>query len=275
MSLLVVPFFEPVTHSYSYVVVEPCSRTCAVIDPVLDYDPDTGRAGTRSADTIVDFVKANGLIVEWLLETHVHADHLSAARYLKSRFLCAQMGIGAGVTDVHQLVDSTLADPVERFDRLFRDGDRITLGHACARVLATPGHTPACVCYRFEDLLFVGDTLFMPDFGSGRCDFPGGDAGTLYASVQKILALPDNTRLFVGHDYGPNGRPIAYLSTVAEQRASNVHFGAGATEAEFVPQRQARDATLSDPALLDPAVRFNLSAGTLPLRARRVCPQAA
>ncbi len=261
MSLMVTPFFDPVTHSYTYVVVEPCSRTCAVIDPVLDYDPQSRTTSTTRADEIVSFVKANDLIVEWLLETHVHADHLSATRYLKSRFVCAQSGIGAGVREVRALIDPTAPEPECGFDRLFDSGDRISLGHASGRVLATPGHTPACVSYRFEDLVFVGDALFMPDFGSGRCDFPGGDARELYASVQRLLSLPDRTRLFTGHDYGPGGRPPAYLSTVAEQRAENIHFGDGADERTFVDMRSKRDAGLEAPALLDVAVPFNLSAG--------------
>jgi glyoxylase-like metal-dependent hydrolase (beta-lactamase superfamily II) len=261
MSLMVTPFFDPVTSSYTYVVVEPSSRTCAVIDPVLDFDPLTGTASTVRADEIVSFVKANDLIVEWLLETHVHADHLSAARYLKTRFVCAQNGIGAGISTVRSLIDSDAPAPELCFDRLFDDGDRIALGHASGRVLATPGHTPACISYRFEDLVFVGDAVFMPDFGSGRCDFPGGDARVLYQSVQSLLSLPDRTRVFTGHDYGPNGRAVGYLSTVGEQRSSNIHFGDGADESTFVDMRGRRDAQLEAPALLDAAVTFNLSAG--------------
>lgn len=263
MTLIVNPFFDKATHSWSYVVVEPDSRTCAIIDPVLDYDPATGRTSTGGADAIVDFVKANGLIVEWLLETHVHADHLSAARYLKSRFVCAQTGVGAGIGRVRELAAPALPDPtVGCFDRLFKDGDRICLGHACGRVMATPGHTPACVSYRFENLVFVGDTLFMPDYGTARCDFPGGDAGTLYGSIQRILSLPDDTRLFMCHDYGPGGRPCAYLTSVDEQRRSNIHVKQGVSEQEFVSLRTERDAHLDAPALLDPAVRFNLTAGS-------------
>lgn len=261
MSLMVTPFFDPGTSSYTYVVVETSSRTCAVIDPVLDYDPVSRSTSTERADEIVSFVKANDLIVEWLLETHVHADHLSASRYLKSRFVCAQSGIGAGIRQVRALIDPSAPDPEGSFDRLFEEGDRICLGHASGRVLATPGHTPACISYRFEDLLFVGDALFMPDFGSGRCDFPGGDARVLYGSVQRLLNLPERTRLFTGHDYGPGGRPVAYMSTVAEQRAANVHFAAGADEQAFVDMRSSRDAELEPPALLDVAVPFNLSAG--------------
>ncbi len=261
MSLMVAPFFDPDSNAYAYVLVEPCSRTCAVIDPVLDYDPDTRTTRTDRADEIVSFVKANELIVEWLLETHVHADHLSATRYLKSRFLCAQSGIGAGIREVRALIDPDAPDPEDSFDRLFEEGDRISLGHASGRVMATPGHTPACISYRFEDLVFVGDALFMPDFGSGRCDFPGGDARQLYQSVHRLLSLPDTTRLFTGHDYGPGGRAVAYLSTVGEQRTNNIHLGAGADERTFVAMRQARDAELEPPALLDVAVAFNLSAG--------------
>ena len=261
MSLMVTPFFDPGTHSYTYVVVEPCSRACAVIDPVLDYDPITGTTSTERADEIVSFVKGNDLIVEWLLETHVHADHLSAASYLKTRFVCAQSGIGAGIREVRSLIDPRAPDPEACFDRLLKEGDRIALGHASGRVVATPGHTPACISYRFEGLVFVGDALFMPDFGSGRCDFPGGDARQLYRSVQRLLSLPDRTRLFTGHDYGPGGRAVNYLSTVCEQRMSNVHFGNGADENTFVAMRSSRDAELEPPALLDVAVTFNLSGG--------------
>jgi len=264
MSLMVAPFFDPATHSYSYVVAESRSRTCAVIDPVLNFDKATGLAETRSADEIVAYVKANDLIVEWLLETHVHADHLSAARYLKSRFVCAQMGIGAGVLQVRALIAGTAADPESAFDRLLHDGERISLGHATGRVIATPGHTPGCVSYRFEDLVFVGDTLFMPDYGSARCDFPGGDARTLYRSVQRLLSLPDHTKLFMCHDYGPGGRPPAYLTTVGEERSRNIHLGDGVSEDAFVALRTRRDSELDAPALIDPAVSFNLSGGTCP-----------
>lgn len=261
MSLMVIPFFDPGTNSYTYVLVEPCSRSCAIIDPVLDYDPVRRATSTERADEIVSFVKANELIVEWLLETHVHADHLSATRYLKSRFVCAQSGIGAGIREVRALIEPGAPAPEACFDRLFEEGDRIALGHANGRVMATPGHTSACVSYRFEDLVFVGDVLFMPDFGSGRCDFPGGDPRMLYRSVMRLLNLPEHTRLFTGHDYGPNGRAVAYLSTVGEQRSSNIHFGAGTDECSFVDLRSSRDAELAPPALLDVAVTFNLCAG--------------
>lgn len=262
MSLIVTPFFDTETHTYSYVLAEPASSTCAIIDPVLDYDIATGVASTAGVDRIVAFVKANDLMVEWLLETHVHADHLSAASYLKTRFVCAQTGIGSGVRAVRTLVDPSLPDPAGTvFDRLFEDGDRISIGHASGRVIATPGHTPACVSYRFENMVFVGDTLFMPDFGSGRCDFPGGDPQVLFKSIGRILHLPDETRLFMCHDYGPNGRPYRYLTTVAEQRASNVHIGRGVSETEFVRARAERDRALEVPALMAAAVPYNLSGG--------------
>jgi len=268
MNLIATPFFDRDTHTYSYVVIEPQARTCAVIDPVLNYDAATDTTSSRSADEIVSFVKANDLIVEWLLETHVHADHLSAARYLKTRFVCAQTGISAGIRSVHALVDASLPDPAEGFDRLLADGDRISIGHASGRVLATPGHTPACVSYRFENLVFVGDTLFMPDFGSARCDFPGGDPRQLYRSIQRILSLPDNTRLFMCHDYGPGGRPFSYLTTVAQQRSANIHVRCGISENEFVAFRTERDRQLDDPALMQAAVPFNLSGGKLNTESR-------
>jgi glyoxylase-like metal-dependent hydrolase (beta-lactamase superfamily II) len=264
MDLIVTPFFDAASHSYSYVLIEPESRACAIIDPVLDYDAERGTTHTRGADVIVAFVEANRLVVEWLLETHVHADHLSAAHYLKGKFVCAQTGIGAGIRRVRDLIDPILPDPADGlFDRLFEDGDVIRLGHASGRVMATPGHTPACVCYQFEDMVFVGDTLFMPDFGSARCDFPGGDARTLYRSIGRILHLPDDTRLLMCHDYGPNGRPCTFITTVAEERAHNVHVKDGIDEATFVRFRRDRDRTLSEPGLLRQAVPFNLAAGTL------------
>jgi glyoxylase-like metal-dependent hydrolase (beta-lactamase superfamily II) len=261
MPLITTPFFDPETHSYSYVVIEPHSGSCAVIDPVLNFDPTTRTTSTHSADEIVAFVKSNDLVVEWLLETHVHADHLSAARYLKTRFVCAQTGIGAGIREVRDRLGPHLPDPETRFDRLFEDDERIGLGHASGRVLATPGHTPACVSYRFEDIVFVGDTLFMPDFGSARCDFPGGDPRQLYRSIQRLLSLPEPTRLFMCHDYGPNGRPYTYVTTVAEERASNIHVKCGTSEDQFVAFRTERDSDLDEPALMRSAVPYNLSGG--------------
>lgn len=268
MHLVAHPFFDPDTCSYSYVLVEPASRTCAVIDAVLNFDLETKTASTTSADEIVEFVKANDLIVEWLLETHVHADHLSAARYLKSRFVCAQIGIGTGVTRLQKALAPRLDQPIRtdgsQFDRLFEDGERICIGHACGRVLSTPGHTPSCVCYAFEGLVFVGDTIFMPDYGTGRCDFPGGDPLTLHASVQRLFALPDDTRLLTGHDYAPNGRGYRCAANVREQREHNLHLKAGTSAKAFAEMRSARDATLDPPKLLSVAVPFNLVGGTMP-----------
>lgn len=267
MKLLVHPFFDPDTCSFAYVLVEPGSQVCAIVDPVLSYQSETGLTSTTLADRIVEFVKTNQLIVEWILETHVHADHLSAARYLKSRFVCAQIGIGARVVELQAAMAAHLNAPIDtdgrQFDRLFEDGERICLGHTCGRVMATPGHTPACISYAFDELAFVGDAIFMPDFGSGRCDFPGGDPLILHASVQRLLALPDNCQLLTGHDYAPGGRPVQFSATVAEQRAHNVHLGGATTAREFAEMRNSRDATLDLPELMAVAVPFNLVAGVV------------
>ena len=276
MSLIVTPFYDAATHAFSYVVAEPASGACAVIDAVLDYDLSTAAIKTRAADRIVAFVKANDLIVEWLLETHVHEDHLSAMAYLQTRFVCAQRGVSAAVESLLRLRDSSLPDTAEgRFDRLFSDGDRISLGHACGRVLATPGHTSACVSYRFENLLFVGDTLLMPDVGTGRCDLPGGDASMLYASIRRILSLPERTRLFVCHDEAPADREVQYLSTVREQRDDNILINAAVSEEQFLTLRGVCDAQLENPTLLDPALAFNLSGGSSSTLPRPAGSQAA
>jgi glyoxylase-like metal-dependent hydrolase (beta-lactamase superfamily II) len=239
-----------------------------VIDPVLGYDPATGRIDTRGADQIVECVNANGYVVEWLLETHVHADHVSASRYLKEQFICAQTGIGerVGTVQAHFAAKFGVSVPADgrQFDRLFADQERICLGHACGRVMHTPGHTPACVSYVFDQFAFVGDTLFMPDYGTARCDFPGGDAVMLYRSIQRIFSLPDDTRMLMCHDYAPNGRDYRFLTSVAEQKRSNVHVHEGITEAEFVALRHERDAKLAAPRLLIPAVRANIEGGVLP-----------
>jgi glyoxylase-like metal-dependent hydrolase (beta-lactamase superfamily II) len=265
LRLLIHPFFDAATSSYSYVLVEPGSGVCAVIDPVLGYQPETGEIDTRSAMNIVDFVKANGLIVEWLLETHVHADHLSAARFLKQEFVCAQIGIGERVIELQQSMAAHLnmeiATDGSQFDRLFSEGERVCLGHSCGRVWSTPGHTPACVSYVFDGLAFVGDAIFMPDFGSGRCDFPGGDPAVLYQSVQRLLSLPETTQILTGHDYAPGGRAYHFASSVAQQRTENIHFGAGGNALDFARMRRERDAKLSLPELMPVAVPFNLVAG--------------
>ena len=259
-------FYDPDTNSLSYLVVEPGGRHAAIIDPVLDYDARAGRTATRNADKLLAAVKERGLKIDWLLETHVHADHVSAAPYLKAA-LGASTGIGQGVRAVQDTWAAIYnLPPVDGqcFDRLFADGDTFQVGGLTARVIATPGHTPACVSYLIGDALFVGDTLFMPDYGTARCDFPGGDAGQLYRSIRRLLDLPAATRVFVCHDYQPGGRALAFETTVAAQRAENKHVKDGVGEAEFVAMRSERDGTLSVPALLLPAIQLNIRGGRLP-----------
>lgn len=262
-------FFDPATHSISYVVRDPGSTACAIVDPVLDYDAAAGRRSTASADRLIAHVQDQGLDVAWLIETHVHADHLSAAPYLKAK-LGGRTGIGRRIVEVQETFgrvfgeDAAFARDGSQFDHLFADGETYRIGGLTGTALATPGHTPACMTHVIGDAAFVGDTLFMPDGGTARADFPGGDAATLYASIQRILALPDATRLFTGHDYAPGGRPIAWESTVAAQKAGNIHVGAGRTVGDFVDLRQARDAQLSVPALILPALQVNMRAGQVP-----------
>ena len=266
---VVTGFFDPATSTASYVVADPATGRAAIIDPVLDYNPRNARTATRSADAMLEFVTQQGLTVDWLLETHAHADHLSAAHYLKGK-TDAPIAIGAEITAV-QRAFVPLFEAVDvpcdgsQFDRLLRDGEVLPLGQLDIRILHTPGHTPACVSYLIGDAVFVGDTLFMPDYGTARADFPGGSAQALYHSILKILALPDTTRMFVGHDYLPEGRSqIAFETTVAAQAAQNVHIHAGVSEAEFVALRQARDATLEAPVLILPSLQVNIRAGDLP-----------
>lgn len=261
--------FDEATWTVTYVVHNGPGTPAALIDSVLDYDPRSGRTRTASADRVIDYVQANDLKVEWILETHAHADHLSAAPYLKKK-LGGRIGIGGRITQVQQVFKGIFnLEPEFRldgsqFDHLFADGERFAIGDLQAEVLAVPGHTPACAAYHVGDAVFVGDTLFMPDVGTARCDFPGGDAKTLYASTRKLLSLPDPTRLFMCHDYPPTDRPVAFESTVAEQRANNIHVHDGVTEAQFVAMRTARDATLDMPTLILPAVQVNIRAGELP-----------
>lgn len=266
----VVEFFDPATYTYSYVVIDPTSRHCAIIDSVLDYDAASGRTSHASAKRIVAFVRARGLHVEWLLETHVHADHLSAAPFLK-RELGGQLAIGENIRVVQNTfgklfnAGSEFATDGSQFDRLLRDGDEFRIGELRGRALHTPGHTPACMTYLIGDAGFVGDTLFMPDYGTARCDFPGGDAHVLFQSIQKLFALPDDTRLFMCHDYKAPGRDdFRNQTTVAEQRAHNVHVHQGIAEADFVAMRRERDATLGMPNLILPSVQVNMRAGQLP-----------
>ncbi|HZX51719.1 MAG TPA: MBL fold metallo-hydrolase [Pseudomonas sp.] len=263
-------FFDPATYTYSYVVTDPGSKRCAIIDSVLDYDPASGRTSHNSADRLIQYVRDNQLQVDWLLETHVHADHLSAAPYLK-RELGGQLAIGENITVVQNTfgklfnAGTEFATDGRQFDHLFKDGDSFQVGAIEARAIHTPGHTPACMTYLIGDAGFVGDTLFMPDYGTARCDFPGGDAHTLYQSIRRLFELPDATRLFMCHDYKAPGRDdFRNQTTVAEQRAHNVHVHEGIGEADFVAMRSARDATLGMPSLILPSVQVNMRGGQLP-----------
>lgn len=262
------PFFDDDTFTVTYLVVDETTRRCAIIDSVRDFDPKSGRTSHDSADKVLAAVAADGLTVDWILETHVHADHLSAAPYLKDK-TGAPIAIGANIKTVQDTFRRIFNTPDvvpdgHQFDRLFEDGDTFRIGDLEGRVLHTPGHTPACLSYLIGDAVFVGDTIFMPDFGSARCDFPNGDARTLYRSVRKLLALPPETRMFVGHDYAPGGRAYAWETTVAAQRAENIHMKDGVSEEEFVRMRTERDATLDMPRLLLPSVQVNMRAGQLP-----------
>jgi glyoxylase-like metal-dependent hydrolase (beta-lactamase superfamily II) len=262
-------FFDPATSTVSYVVHDPASKAAAIIDPVLDYNPRTARTATTSADALLAYVTAEGLDLRYLLETHAHADHLSAAHYLREQ-TSAPLVIGANITQVQTVFAALFeADDVacdgRQFDTLVAEGDRLPLGALDIEVLHTPGHTPACVTYLIGDAAFIGDTLFMPDYGTARSDFPGGSATALYRSIRKILALPPATRLFVGHDYLPAGRSTyAWETSVAQQRADNVHIHDGVSEAEFVTLRQARDAQLDAPVLILPSLQVNIRGGALP-----------
>jgi glyoxylase-like metal-dependent hydrolase (beta-lactamase superfamily II) len=262
-------FFDEATNTITYLVREPQGRACAVIDSVLDFDYASGRTDTRSADAVIAFIRAQDLDLQWVLETHVHADHLSAAPYIQEA-LGGQIGIGDRITVVQETFGKVFNEGTRfardgsQFDRLFRDGDALMIGQMRVDVMHTPGHTPACLTYVIGDAAFVGDTLFMPDFGTARCDFPGGSADVMYASVQRILALPDATRIFVGHDYKAPGRTdYAWESTVGAQKAQNIHIS-GRSQADFVALRQARDATLAMPRLIVPSLQINMRAGHLP-----------
>jgi glyoxylase-like metal-dependent hydrolase (beta-lactamase superfamily II) len=263
-------FFDDKTNSASYVVSDPDTSRAAIIDPVLDFDPVSGRTSTESAEAIAAFVAENDLTIDWILETHVHADHLTASVWLKEK-LGGKSGIGRGITAVQETfgaifnVGDNLPADGSQFDQVFDDGAVFKIGGIDGRVMATPGHTPACVTYIIGDACFTGDTLFMPDSGTARCDFPGGDAKQLFASLQKILELPDDMRLFVCHDYGAGGtRDFAWETTVATQRADNTHIGGGTLEHDYVQMRRDRDSGLSLPRLIIPAVQVNMRAGAFP-----------
>jgi glyoxylase-like metal-dependent hydrolase (beta-lactamase superfamily II) len=266
----VTSFFDDATNTISYVVKDPNGSACAIIDSVLDFDYSSGRTDTKSADAVIAFVRENNLSVEWLLETHVHADHLSAAPYLQDH-VGGKIGIGDRIKVVQDTFGKVFNEGTEfqrdgsQFDQLFVEGDALMIGQMRGTVMHTPGHTPACLTYVIGDAAFVGDTLFMPDFGTARCDFPGGSSDTLFDSVQKILALPDDTRIFVGHDYKAPGRDeYAWETTVGAQKAANIHVGAGKSKEEFVAMRDSRDATLAMPKLIIPSLQVNMRAGQMP-----------
>ncbi len=270
MRLLVTPFFHADSSSWSYVVADPQSLQAAIIDPVLDFDPKSGRTSTTSAQRLVDHIRSASFDVRWILETHAHADHISAGHWLKSAFPQAKLAIGEGICTVQETFRPifNLGEhfPVDgsQFDHLFGDGARFALGALETDVIAVPGHTSDSVAYRIGDALFVGDSIFMPDGGTARCDFPGGDARTLYRSIQRLFALPDDTRIFVCHDYAPGNRAYACETTIAAQKAGNIHVREGVSEDDFVALRNARDASLPMPTLMLPAIQVNIRAGQLP-----------
>ncbi len=262
-------FFDPATFTISYVVKDPNSSSCAIVDSVMDIDYAAGRVTYDHADELIAYVRDNGLTLEWQIETHVHADHLSAAPYIQQA-LGGKIGVGTNITVVQEVFGKVFNEGTEfqrdgsQFDKLFEDGDTYMVGGMKCFAMHTPGHTPACMTHVMGDAAFVGDTLFMPDMGSARADFPGGDAGTLYDSIQKVLALPDATRLFMCHDYAPGGRDYAWETTVADEKASNIHVGEGKTRDEFIKFRTERDATLDMPRLIIPSLQVNMRAGEVP-----------
>ena len=269
MQPIVKAFFDPATWTVTYVVYEAAGSACAIIDSVLDYDPKSGRTQTTSADKVIAFVKDNDLRVEWILETHAHADHLSAAPYLRKQ-LGGKIAIGAGIKGVQKVfkgifnLEQEFQPDGAQFDQLLADGETFAIGNLTAKAMSVPGHTPACMAYQVDDAVFVGDTLFMPDVGTARCDFPGGNANQLYGSMRRLLSLPLATRLFMCHDYPPAGRDPMWETTVAAQRAGNIHIKDGVSEEDFVKMRTARDATLEMPVLILPAVQVNIRAGEMP-----------
>ncbi|MEO8806927.1 MAG: MBL fold metallo-hydrolase [Burkholderiaceae bacterium] len=276
-NLQVEGFFDPGTWTVSYIIVDKKTKRCALVDSVLDYDPKSGRTVHTSADALIARVRELGANVQWILETHVHADHLTAAPYLKQQ-LGGQLGIGEHITTVQKVfgglfnAGSDFARDGRQFDHLFADDEPFAIGSLKARAMHTPGHTPACMTYvvsdgegvAMESAAFVGDTLFMPDYGTARCDFPGGDARTLFRSINKVLSLPPATKLYMCHDYQPGGRAVQFVSTVAEEREKNIHVRNGISEEEFVAMRHARDVTLGMPTLILPSVQINMRAGQLP-----------
>lgn len=265
----VIAFFDEPTNTFSYVVKDPSSNACAVVDSVMEIDYAAGRLSLVGADKIIQYIRDNKLSLEWIIETHVHADHLSAAPYIQEA-LGGQIGIGANITVVQETfgkifnAGTEFARDGSQFDKLFEDGDEYHVGNMLCRAIHTPGHTPACMTHIMGDAAFVGDTLFMPDGGTARADFPGGDAAMLYQSIQRVLSLPDETRLFMCHDYMPGGREVEYETTVGAEKQSNIHVHVGTNEAQFVAMREARDATLGMPRLILPSLQVNMRAGHLP-----------
>lgn len=257
MNPFVHPFFDASSCTYTYVVVDPLSRQCAVIDPVLDYDAERDSTTSQSADAVLEFIHSNRLSLGWILETHIHADHVSAAGYLRQHAPGAKTGISQGI---NQVCANLHREPChsEHFDALLVDGQALPLGNISGQAIATPGHTPSCMTYLFGDCAFVGDTLFMPDYGTARCDFPGGDADELYQSIQRIFTLPDATQLYMCHDYAPGGRAYRYCTTVGEEQRTNIHVNGKVTKSEFVQWREERDATLAPPKLMAAALQHNL-----------------
>lgn len=269
MNPQVKPFFDPDTWTVTYVIYERSGSPCAILDSVLDYDPKSGRTSTKSADAVIEFVKRNQLSVEWILETHAHADHVTAAPYLQEK-LGGLIGIGENIKTVQDVfkgifnLEASFKTDGSQFNKLFVDGEKFNIGVLAAEVMSLPGHTPACIAFKIGDAVFVGDTIAMPDVGTARCDFPGGDASVLYKSIKKLLSLPSDTRLFMCHDYPPAGRDVRVESTVREEREKNIHVHDGVSEEAYVTMRSERDKTLAMPVLILPAVQINIRAGHLP-----------
>jgi glyoxylase-like metal-dependent hydrolase (beta-lactamase superfamily II) len=269
MSARIHPFFDEITNTYSYILADPVTNVCAVIDSVKEFDYSSGRTDTALIDKIVAKIKHENYSLDWILETHIHADHLSAAPDLKSQ-LGGRVGIGEKIVDVQSIfmeifnTDDDFKADGQEFDHLFKDGESFSIGELQGKVIHSPGHTPACICYHIEDMIFVGDTIFMPDVGTARADFPGGDANILYKSIKKLLSLPLETRIFMCHDYPTNERLPRYETSVEEQRNKNMHVHDGISEEEFVSMRQTRDKTLDMPTLMIPSVQINMHGGNLP-----------
>jgi glyoxylase-like metal-dependent hydrolase (beta-lactamase superfamily II) len=271
MKPVVKGFFDPDTWTVTYVVYEKSGSQCIIIDSVLSYDPKSGRTHTKMADQVIDFVKQNDLKAEWILETHAHADHVTAAPYLKSK-LGGKVAIGDHISVVQGVfkgifnLEQSFPTDGSQFDHLLQDGEEVHFGNLSFKAMFVPGHTPACMAYQVGDAIFVGDTMFMPDVGTARCDFPGGDAHVLYQSMRKILSFPPETRLFMCHDYPPNGRPVQFETTVADEKKSNIHMHDGISEEQFIEMRTKRDTTLEMPVLILPAIQINIRAGEMPAK---------